>query len=153
FDATLSPEATAKAKWHPNSFRQVSWKAPITNRFYLDASWSEVNVVLQFLRQEDPIVSPGTIAATTQQGAISRLRNFGTQLGAQNEVPDTYRVAGNYVTGSHAFKAGFTLRRGRSLNNQGQDAAISYRLTNSVNGIPNQITEYANSPTINDHKM
>src|SRR5262249_16338513 len=80
------------------------------------------------------------------------LRNFGNQLGAQNEVPDTYRVAGNYVTGSHAFKVGFTLRRGRSINEQGQDNAISYRLTNSVNGIPNQITEYANARTINDHK-
>src|SRR5258706_19670 len=50
------------------------------------------------------------------------------------------RSSVSYVTGSHAFKAGFFTLTGHQLNNHSVNSAISYSF---LRGVPASITQYA----------
>jgi hypothetical protein len=146
FDATASPEATGHGKWAPNSFRQVSWKSTITNRLYLDSGISQVMTNWYVHLQTDPLVAPDTIAMTAQTGVVRSFRAGPlAQLGQHRSNPITARIALNYITGSHAFKFGFSNLWGRRDTTQEIPQAVSYRVTTATNGTANQITEYANA--------
>lgn len=142
FSATVAPEATQYGLWAPNGFRQAGWKSPVSNRLYLDASVSQTFSDWETARQIDPLVAPDTIAVTTQAGAVSNFRadnNYGNHV----NFPITYKAAVSYVTGSHAFKAGFGLLHGQRRHTREMGGDVTYRLSNSTNGIPNQITQWA----------
>jgi carboxypeptidase family protein len=145
FDATASSEATGHGKWNPNNFRQFSWKSPVSNRLYLNFSLSQIMTNWYVHPQTDPFVASDTIAMTAQTGVIASFRAGPlAQLGQHKSNPVTTNAAANYVTGSHAFKVGFSLFRGRRDTTQEVPQAVSYRVTTATNGTPNQITEYAN---------
>jgi carboxypeptidase family protein len=142
FSATVSPEATQYGRWAPNGFRQASWKSPISNRLYLEASISQTFSDWETARQIDPVVKDDTIAVTAQAGPVSAFRadsNYGIHVNA----PITYKSSASYVTGSHAFKTGVALLRGRRRHTRVMGGDVVYRLSNSSNGIPNQITQWA----------
>jgi hypothetical protein len=145
FDATASPEATGYGKWNPNGFRQVTWKSPLSSRLYLDAGVSQVITNWYVHLQTDPLVAPDTVPVTAQNGVVRSFRSGPiAQLGQHKSNPITAKIALNYVTGSHAFKVGFSNLWGRRDTTQEVPEAVSYRVTTATNGIPNQITEYAN---------
>ena len=142
FSATVAPEATQYGVWSPNGFRQASWKSPVSNRLYLEASISQTFSDWETARQINPAVAPDTIAVTTQAGAVSAFRadsNYGNHI----NLPITYKASANYVTGSHAFKTGFGLLRGQRRHTREMGGDVTYRLTSSTNGVPNQITQWA----------
>lgn len=146
FDATASPEATGWGKWAPNSFRQVTWKSTLSSKLYLDSGVSQVMTNWYVHPQIDPLVSPDTIAMTAQTGVVRSFRAGPiATLGQHKSNPVTARIALNYVTGSHAFKFGFSNLWGRRDTTQEVPQAVSYRVTTATNGTPNQITEYANA--------
>jgi hypothetical protein len=148
FDATASPEATGWGKWAPNSFRQVTWKSTISSKLYLDSGISQVMTNWYVHLQKDPLVAADTIGMTAQSGVVRSFRAgpvSGNQLGQHKSNPITARIALNYVTGSHAFKVGFSNLWGRRDTTQEIPQAVSYRVTTAINGTPNQITEYANA--------
>jgi hypothetical protein len=146
FDATASPEATGHGKWSPNSFRQLTWKSPLTSRLLLDTGLSQVMTNWYVHLQTDPLVTADTIPMTAQTGVIRSFRSGPiAQLGQHKSNPITARIAMNYVTGSHAFKVGFTDFWGRRDTTQEIPQAVSYRVTTATNGTANQITEYANA--------
>jgi Carboxypeptidase regulatory-like domain len=146
FDATASPEATGHGKWSPNSFRQLSWKSPLTSRLLLDTGVSQVMTNWYVHLQTDPLVAADTIPMTAQTGVVRSFRSGPiAQVGQHKSNPITARLAMNYVTGSHAFKVGFSNFWGRRDTTQEIPQALSYRVTTATNGTPNQITEYANA--------
>jgi hypothetical protein len=146
FDATASPEATGWGKWAPNSFRQVTWKSTMSGKLYLDSGISQVMTNWYVHPQIDPLVTPDTIAMTAQTGVVRSFRAGPlAQLGQHKSNPITARIALNYVTGSHAFKVGFSNLWGRRDTTQEVPQAVSYRVTTATNGTANQITEYANA--------
>src|SRR5262245_2295994 len=146
FGATASPEATGDGKWSPNSFRQLTWKFTISSKLYLDSGISQVMTNWYVHLQTDPLVTPDTIAMTAQTGVIRSFRAGPlAQLGQHKSNPITARIALNYITGSHAFKVGFSNLWGRRDTTQEVPQAVSYRVTTATNGTANQITEYANA--------
>ncbi|HEX7793752.1 MAG TPA: carboxypeptidase regulatory-like domain-containing protein [Vicinamibacterales bacterium] len=146
FDATASPEATGHGKWSPNSFRQLTWKSTLTSKVYLDTGLSQVMTNWYVHLQTDPLVAADTIAMTAQNGVVRSFRSGPlAQLGQHKSNPITARAAVNYVTGTHAFKFGFSDFWGRRDTTQEVPQAVSYRVTTAINGTPNQITEYANA--------
>lgn len=142
FSATVAPEATQYGVWAPNGFRQASWKSPVSNRFYLEASISQTFSDWETARQIDPVVADDTIAVTTQGGAVSNFRadnNYGNHI----NFPVVYKASASYITGSHAFKFGFADMTGRRRHTRQMGGDVTYRLSNSSNGVPNQITQWA----------
>jgi hypothetical protein len=142
FSATVAPEATQYARFAPNGFRQASWKSPFSNRFYLEASISQTFSDWETARQIDPLVADDTISVTTQAGAVSIFRadnNYGNHI----NFPIITKASASYVTGSHAFKAGFANMTGRRRHTRSMGGDVTYRLTNSSNGVPNQLTQWA----------
>ncbi len=146
FDATASPEATGYGKWNPNSFRQLSWKSPLSNRVLLETGVSQVMTNWYVHLQTDPAVEDDTIPVTAQTGVVRSFRSGPiNQLGQHKSNPITARAAVNYVTGSHAFKVGFSNLWGRRDTTQEIPQSVSYRVSTATNGTANQITEYANA--------
>jgi hypothetical protein len=145
FDATASPEATGHGKWNPNGFRQLSWKSTLTSKLYLDTGLSQVMTNWYVHLQTDPEVTPDTIGMTAQTGVVRSFRAGPlANLGQHKSNPITARAALSYVTGSHNYKFGFSNLWGRRDTTQEVPQDVSYRVTTATNGIPNQITEYAN---------
>jgi hypothetical protein len=112
----------------------------------LDTGVSQVMTNWGVHLQTDPLVTADTIPMTAQTGVIRSFRSGPiAQLGQHKSNPITARMALNYVTGSHAFKVGFSDFWGRRDTTQEIPQAVSYRVTTAINGTPNQITEYANA--------
>ena len=89
FDATASPEATGHGKWSPNSFRQLTWKSPLTSRLLLDTGLSQVMTNWYVHLQTDPLVTADTIPMTAQTGVIRSFRSGPiAQLGQHKSNPD-----------------------------------------------------------------
>ncbi len=149
FVPTISPEATGWGKWKPNSFRQFSWKAPLTGRVYVEASWSQVLTNWHVHAQTDPLVSPDQIGVTAQTGIVREYRAYTrTNRGEHRSDPMTWKASLSYVTGSHNFKVGFGDLHGQRYHTQIRGGDVLYRVNNALDPVPNQITLFATPLTL-----
>ena len=145
--ATTAPEAGRDRKFVHQRTLLAEWSSPITNRLLAEAvglhrttGWGEVH------RQpsgslDDPAALenyPKMISVIEQSTGLryrSALMN-NSQFNKAWNANYFYRAALSYITGTHAFKAGFNNTRGYLYDRAYDFQPVSYRLNN---GIPNQI--------------
>jgi hypothetical protein len=135
--ATTAPEAGQDRRYPGMANTFVDWTSPVTSRVLLEAT---------VMRRTEPIdsrpgagVTPNMISVNDQlTGLTYRNRVTG---GTTDTRFVSYRAALSYVTGSHAFKAGFNNGRQTIERLTTADQPFSYRV-NSASGapIPNSIT-------------
>jgi len=143
--AGRSPEAFIRYRFPRNQIALFGWTSPMTNRLLLEARgayhaeiWANVggDELLSNNRQLIPVQEQG--------GSIPGLfyRSLpGTY--AQQHAPAIMQgqASVSYVTGAHAFKAGFDLLRGTHTQTMtANDFALRYRFNN---GVPNLLTQDA----------
>ena len=143
----VSPEATTYTTYYPNSFGQLVWKSPVSNRLLVEAAVARHSVDYNNLEPSDPAVPPGTWAALelTTNMRFRSIYPIGTNSGAIRAPPhhDLHRPhVDAYVTGSHAFKFGLDLLRG-SYNETGMHSSGDVLVT-LFNGAPRSLTLVAN---------
>jgi hypothetical protein len=131
--ATIAPEAAMSAKYDPQRNLTLDWTSPVTNRLLFDAV--AFHKAERAARQPENLdkLNPVTEQSTNLQyrGVTPAvLNNWSGNL--------TYRFSLAYVTGAHAFKAGFNNQHAvRDVLNYSVDSPVSYRFNN---GVPNQVT-------------
>jgi Carboxypeptidase regulatory-like domain len=150
-NATTSPEAAIEIKYPIERMATVAWTSPMTSRLLLEArgGFRGENYKYNATPAGDPYLQLiPVIEQASVAGAPANLMYHGGGIGGQTltqPFQNTYgrnfdvMAAMSYITGSHAFKAGFTdtiVLRNESLSDN--DYHISYRFNG---GIPNQITE------------
>jgi hypothetical protein len=151
--AGISPEAATEVKYPVQRMASGAWTSPLTNRVLVEArfGYRAENYKYNSTPAGDPYLK---LIPVTEQASVNGmpagLQYHGGGLGFaglnftqpfQNTYGRNYDVVTTltYVTGSHAFKVGFTdtiVKRDESLNDN--DYNISYRFNN---GVPNQITQ------------
>jgi outer membrane receptor protein involved in Fe transport len=140
-----SPEGTQVQAFPVNQLIEASWSFPATNRLLYQAG---ALVYRQHLAAipSDPSVTPNTIAVTELSTGL-QYRAFPT-YNETHHKQETYRGSVNYVTGTHAFKAGFTLQRGERATQTYVNDNISFQF---LNGVPRSLTEYATPYANTEH--
>jgi hypothetical protein len=134
--ATVSPEATQIGMFWPNYFGQATWRYTPTSRWLFETGMGSSWGSYSYNRQ--PGVALDTISVTEQSTGL--LYRANTTYGQNPTNPKTVRLALTYVTGSHAAKFGFSDVVGRNIAVNAAGQEMSYRF---LNGIPNQVTLYA----------
>ena len=133
--ATRAPEATQYIQFL-NSLRQIAWTTPVTDRLLVEAhaSWFPQG------NPRDPQSNAVAPSITEQSTGLVYRSGFGVH--SDNGV-DQYRASASYITGSHAFKVGFSwvYEDMRSIVTTNED--VNYRV---LNGVPNQVSYYS-TPT------
>jgi hypothetical protein len=141
--ASLSPEANLGNYAIGTPYRQASvqWTAPVSSRLLLEANYLQLTrTVARAL--VNPYFAPSPVPMIQVQEQTTGLRYRGTP-NARISKNDVYsgRAVASYVTGAHAFKAGFVY--GRTPVDDYTftlDSAIEYRVRN---GVPNRLTLHA----------
>ncbi|MQA28450.1 MAG: TonB-dependent receptor [Luteitalea sp.] len=152
--APVRPESHTVWSFWPAGLYQATWRAPMTSRFLLDAGAS-------LTRNDFPgshTRSPGVFGFTVPLDNPSILE---TSTGFRYNARFTYspihiqyrvveRFSASYVTGSHAFKAGFQWQQGYYdveswVNSDSRNAAclrcpVRYQF---LNGVPLQVEQTA----------
>ena len=145
---TVSQESALHITFPLNSFSQVSWTSPVTNKLLFEARVGLKRERYAYSPTPEGSIVFDLIPVRETAGIIPGLlyRGDGVQVDYQpfqtlfgRLVP--FAFTGSYVTGSHAIKAGVTNSwLARDSNVGDNNFHLSYRFTN---GTPNQITERA----------
>ena len=136
---TTAPEANFYSESRPMYLVQAGWNAPWTNKLLLEAGagGSSKNYQTYLQPGADPS-HPSWLERSTSL----RWGNYGGTYGHYGNFNFNGRVAGSYVTGSHAAKVGVSFQH--TSFNQTQDAVSngmpSWEL---LNGVPNRVQVYA----------
>ena len=139
--STLAPEATAARIYRPDIIT-ATWSFPLTSRLLFEAGSATSR--LDYSPTPQDISAADNISVTDQNlgltyRAVPSSSGESTGIGQKYSLTQNSRFSMTYVTGSHAFKAGMTMRNmTRSYHNEG--AGLNYRIQN---GRFNQITQYA----------
>jgi hypothetical protein len=135
-----SPEAVGNNQYPYSRLASITWSSPITNRILVEGG-------LQYHPErwgypDHP--EYGNLVGIVDQANMRQYRGQ-TFTNANGLYPQAYngvvqgRVNVSYVTGTHAFKVGFTNQHAtRQLDVQDNPLPLSYRFNN---GVPNQITQ------------
>jgi uncharacterized protein (DUF2141 family) len=135
--STVSPDASVVNHTDPNLVTQLTWNAPITNKLLIDAGFTYHAESWGFWPQ--PYLPQGTYAVTELSTGV----NFRARAAANRQdrsLQGNGKFVMSYVTGSHAFKAGFQDMAGqRQLDmwTLGVPFAISL-----FNGTPSSLTQF-----------
>jgi hypothetical protein len=134
----IPPEAITYFHFRPQHLYQTTWNSPVTNRLLLEAgaTW--------MVSHSDRWLPPGTTMDTvsiTDQALGFAYNAMATYAFRGYTHRNSQRASASYVTGSHAFKAGFQIEEGFRYAYTGVTGGnVNYRFNNAV---PNQITQYA----------
>jgi hypothetical protein len=142
-----SPESAVELSYPVEHFVTAGWTVPITPRLLFEARAGLRREEFVHNYHADPSILQ-LIDVTEQGGLIPGLHYRGAGLGITSQpfyinnsrnIPVLASLS--YVTGQHAFKAGFTENDGRLLESYNDNNShVSYRFNN---GVPNLITERA----------
>jgi hypothetical protein len=148
--ATIAPEAAAQTYQHAKRTAfGGEWTAPLTSRILLEAAFGSVSIYWPRPRT-NPYLPPGTVGMISAQEQSTGL-NYRAST-ANFETRDnrfSWRVALSHVTGSNAFKAGFSFGAGKLDRLEYTiDAPLVFRFNN---GVPNQITQHARDMLLRTH--
>jgi hypothetical protein len=134
-----TPEAGGPHHYNPNYIPTASWTYPATSRVMFEAGLS-AQIVNQHDKREPGF--PETNIQITDQGLNLTYGNIPTRTLPRRQYQE--RVSMSYVTGSHNFKTGMTLRNVTigDIEHLGHDlwmhnGSKTYRFNN---GVPNQVT-------------
>jgi carboxypeptidase family protein len=151
FAGGLAPEATGDDLYKPNWRTQWTWSFPATTRLLFWAGMTVVDgdIIRRFTG------GTGNDYSVLEQSTNYRYGSSGSGLGLTTSWGTQHFGQGNeninmqYVTGSHAFKAGLSLRQGWSTKYSAINHDISYTF---VNRVPNSVTYWA-TPFIYQHSI
>jgi hypothetical protein len=133
-NGSTAPEAAHRREYTPlNMTPQASWAFTASNRLLFEAGATAR--LFDYRNKPQPGVTQDTISILEQSNNF-RYR-AATNYGSQLQIQNNQRFAVSYVTGSHAFKSGFTLVEAYHHVESVYGGSMSYRMRN---GIPNQIT-------------
>jgi hypothetical protein len=148
--ATVAPEAGQAARYIPNELRQVTWKAPLTNQWLLEANATLYNSDSKFLPNAasvNPLLKdytpadPERLVPATELSTGMQFRSSTSELGNLG-TGDAFRAlaSASYVTGTHTLKFGvnFLNLEHYRINYRAGDMSVQLR-----NGVPTQLTLYA----------
>ena len=139
-----APEAQTVWSFWPNGLYQATWNSPVTNKFLLEAGVSLAKNGYPYTREQVTDIFGFTVKPTD----ISILEaSTGFRYNAKSTYADVndqdryvQRFSASYVTGSHAFKAGFQLQQG-VLN---QDNIVNEDVTYIfARGVPTTVVQWA----------
>jgi Carboxypeptidase regulatory-like domain len=159
-----TPESRGLHVYNPQYLPLVSWSYPVTNKFLLEAGFSE-NVLDEDSRRQDDLKRDGTIVGPNDIRVTDLALNVVYGSDANNNIwSGSYtrrfvskynsRVSASYVTGTHSLKVGYFLQQyylGREgkYNNQNQiTGARSYTFRNRV---PQSVTIWATPFEVVEH--
>ena len=134
----IPPEAITYFYFRPQHLYQTTWNSPATSRLLLEAgaTW--------MVSHSDRFLPEGTTMDTvsiTDQALGFAYNAMATYAFKGYTHRNSQRISASYVTGSHAFKAGFQMEEGFRYAYTGVTGGnVNYRFNN---GVPNQITQYA----------
>ena len=139
-----APEAAEAQNHTPNGVYQATWVAPVSNQFLIEAGWSFADVGTSYHLGNTTDVYGFTVKPTD---VYTREASTGFQYNAKNRYREgsnnnrfVERFSITYVTGTHAFKTGFTMQH-HVLE---QDTTINNdRYYTFLRGKPTSITLWA----------
>ena len=135
--ATVAPEADIRERFPIQRRQLLDWTSPVTSRLLLEAGGANHygrSIRLRALDSSPEMITVNEQATGLRYRAADNFRN-----GPNHAIHLRFSAA--YITGAHAYKAGFTHSHGyegRDTNDGGQP--LTYRFNN---GIPNQLTQRA----------
>jgi len=134
-----TPEASGPHHYNPNYIPHASWTYPATSRVLLEAGFS-AQIINQHDKREPGF--PRENIQITDQGLNLSYGNIPTRALPRRQYQERFGLS--YVTGSHNFKTGVTLRDVTigAIDKLGSDlwmhnGSKTYRFRN---GVPNQVT-------------
>jgi hypothetical protein len=145
FAVPPSPEAELRLFWPTNHLTTAAWSSPLTSRLLLEARFSDRAETYDYVNTQYNGLPNYDLIQVTEQSTGIAYRSMGSpgNPGTLQFQVTPARIwqastALSYVTGTHAFKVGFTdVWISRHTDVRGFDHQVSYRFNN---GIPNQIT-------------
>jgi Carboxypeptidase regulatory-like domain len=149
FGGTAAPEAGNDQRFPLQRFVQVDWNSPVSPRLLIEASaihrverWGAYHLQTggDGLEPTNPAVIGVNEQTTNFNYRAAPGSFFGPPFNESWNVNLHYRAAVSYITGSHAFKAGFNNAWGHHENTPYVINPYSYVF---VNGLPSQIREFA----------
>jgi hypothetical protein len=144
--ALTSPEATANFEFPWKRLVTATYTSPISNRILLEAGWAHKPEDWGYFEPTGGNDSAALIGIQDLASGVfyrGPRPMFGTSMRFFAELmDDSWRGSISYITGSHAFKAGYQDHVGRALNHFNRPVAgnLSYIFNN---GVPNQLTQRA----------
>lgn len=147
---SLSPEADA-GNYNPIRMGQATWTSPVSNRVLLEAQFG-LGPNAWFGGKERPGNDTDIISVIDTAGLVPNIEYRGNQPWARNfGYMYTYRGALSYITGAHRFKVGGQQQRTRAaFISYYNDHRLRYTFTN---GVPTQLTMFANHGARNEFEM
>jgi hypothetical protein len=134
----IAPEADTQRHFWPQALIQGTWSSPVTSRLLLEAGAS-ATISHWPTKPTSAEVRPTDISIVEQSTGL-RYNAAASYNDPQDSDRFAQRAAVSYVTGSHAFKAGFQLEQGIRNTGTNTNGDVTYRF---LNGVPNQITQLA----------
>src|SRR4029077_8829470 len=110
----IAPEATADQGYFPVSVTQATWNFPATNKFLIQGGFNYTRI---YVRQGNPYASKSDVQITELStgllyGGTTSWWDPNGPNGGDSWNQGNGRISASYVTGSHAFKAGFAWMKG-----------------------------------------
>jgi len=139
---TLAPEATGDDLYKPNWRTQWTWSFPATTRllFWAGATVVDGDIIRRFTGGGAGDYSVLEQTTNYRYGSSGSGLGLTTSWGTQHFGQGNENVNMQYVTGSHAFKAGLSLRQGWSEKFSTINHDVSYTF---INRVPNLVTYWA----------
>lgn len=139
-----APEAHTVWSFWPNGLYQVTWNSPVTSKFLLEAGVSLAQNGYPYTREQVTDIFGFTVKPTD----ISILEaSTGFRYNAKEHYADVndqdryvQRFSASYVTGSHAFKAGFQLQQGVLNQDRIVNEDVHYIF---ARGVPTTVVQWA----------
>jgi Carboxypeptidase regulatory-like domain len=138
------PEVSTRTTDSNNHFESVLWISTITNRIVLEAGWSNLNLL--FANDPQPEVTPDLLAVSELSTGLV-LRAPLQQTASFFGPTKNYKVALAYVTGAHAFKAGFTLQDAYRAASTRVNGDMNLQL---LNGVPRSVVVFTTPYTMQE---
>ena len=145
--AGISPESYTDYRFTTERFTTFSWSAPLTNKFLIEAKFADHGEVFEdFLPPEGDVYRDMITVQDTGMNLIYRGKGHGGNAASSFGLTSAPHIletlaSVSYVTGSHAFKAGFQDDWG---NNTGSQRDVTSGLMYTfVNGVPTGLTQRA----------
>jgi hypothetical protein len=136
--SNVSPEATTYTPFYPNAISTITWRVPVNSKLLLDTGFMSYVQDWDERRQINPKVGFDAISVT--EASTGQIYRASTVYGHNFDNPLTLRSSAAYVTGSHSYKGGFSMRwrgNGPTCNDIDVNGSMNYTFRN---GAPSQIT-------------
>ncbi len=145
----VAPEASYWWDFWPTGIYQATWSSPVTNRLLFEAGMGAM--IFHWPTRPRPEAQGDAITSITNSATGFQYNSQGGSIGLGSyglkRTADRYteRLSASYVTGSHAFKAGFNLEQGTSFDEAFVNGARSYTFSGMTptTAVPQSITLYA----------